>query len=576
MRPRSPATAVIKGVTVDLTSETLRAADGTARVLRPQSFATLRHLIANPNRLVTKDELMEAVWHGVAVTDDSLVQCIHEIRRAIGDEAHDVLVNVPRRGYRLVSTPSAAPATAGRPGRRRLLAAGAALLLASAGAAGWLANRPGPVVASIDGPPIVAVTPVLDVAGDAASQALAAGFGKDDFIDGESKHLHDTLLGQLARFREFETVGRSATFALQDQPAGGLAVDYILGGTIHRDGDRLRYTAQLTAARSGSVVWSERWDRLDRDVAIAQAEISEQISNRLGGVYGVIQEAGRAVAKRRGGDELTGYELYLLGTEQLASGTPAGAAEAAALLARAVELDPGFPRARAELALAHATLAEFGVDPDRNRAQAVEAAAEAVSLDPSDAWTHAAHGVALRQAGELVRARSEFDTAVTMARNAAEILTLYAGWVATGGEPERGVSMADRVARLDPGFPPRAAAQLARAYFMAGRYRAALAMIERLPPDGITPAIRAMQAGALAAVGRTEDAAAVVDAALAAVPGLSIEAAAGAPDLGEAERRRLVETMRLAGFPPCAAPGGLPVAAQRLPECAARAEAPVR
>ena len=84
MHPTSPATAVVNGVTVDLDSETLRAADGTERVLRPQSFATLRYLIESPNRLVTKDELMQAVWHGVAVTDDSLVQCIHEIPPGAG------------------------------------------------------------------------------------------------------------------------------------------------------------------------------------------------------------------------------------------------------------------------------------------------------------------------------------------------------------------------------------------------------------------------------------------------------------------------------------------------------------
>ena len=109
MHPTSPATAVVNGVTVDLDSETLRAADGTERVLRPQSFATLRYLIENANRLVTKDELMQAVWHGVAVTDDSLVQCIHEIRRALGDDRHAVLQTAARRGYRLVIRPSRSP-----------------------------------------------------------------------------------------------------------------------------------------------------------------------------------------------------------------------------------------------------------------------------------------------------------------------------------------------------------------------------------------------------------------------------------------------------------------------------------
>ena len=181
--------------------------------------------------------------------------------------------------------------------------------------------------------------------------------------------------------------------------------------------------------------------------------------------------------------------------------------------------------------------------------------------------------MALRQAGDLLRARAEFDTALTMARNAAEILTLYAGWAATADEPERGVAMADRVARLDPNFPPRAAAQLARAYFMAGRYRAALAMIERLPEDGFTPAIRVMHAGALAAVGRTRKRPASSRRRWRRSRTPRSRRSRNAPDLGEAERRRLVETMRLAGFPPCAARQALPDRARRLPDCAERAEA---
>ena len=70
-------------------------------LLRPQSFATLRYLIANANRLVSKAELHEAIWLGVAVTDDSLVQCIHAIRRALGDDDRSLLQTVSRRGYRL-------------------------------------------------------------------------------------------------------------------------------------------------------------------------------------------------------------------------------------------------------------------------------------------------------------------------------------------------------------------------------------------------------------------------------------------------------------------------------------------
>ncbi|WP_437344399.1 winged helix-turn-helix domain-containing protein [Mesorhizobium marinum] len=101
----SPTTATLvlnDRVVIDLVGETLRLGNGDAIALRPQAFAVLFHLVQNANRLVSKAELLEAVWGGTAVTDDSLVQCIHEIRRALGDERHAVLATVSRRGYRLL------------------------------------------------------------------------------------------------------------------------------------------------------------------------------------------------------------------------------------------------------------------------------------------------------------------------------------------------------------------------------------------------------------------------------------------------------------------------------------------
>ena len=78
-----PTRFVINGVVADLSNETLSDRSGNSIDLRPQAFAVLRYLFENPNRLVTKRELMQSVWAGTAVTDDSLVQCIHEIRRTL-------------------------------------------------------------------------------------------------------------------------------------------------------------------------------------------------------------------------------------------------------------------------------------------------------------------------------------------------------------------------------------------------------------------------------------------------------------------------------------------------------------
>jgi DNA-binding winged helix-turn-helix (wHTH) protein len=114
----------VNGVIADFDSETLRTASGQSVDLRPQAFAVLRYLAEHAGRLVTKDELMDALWAGRSVTDDNLVQCVHEIRRAFQDTDRLVLKTAPRRGYRLVLPADAAQERAwgecsDRCGRRR-------------------------------------------------------------------------------------------------------------------------------------------------------------------------------------------------------------------------------------------------------------------------------------------------------------------------------------------------------------------------------------------------------------------------------------------------------------------------
>jgi DNA-binding winged helix-turn-helix (wHTH) protein len=127
MDRRAPRFAV-NGVVADFGAGVLRHTRGGVIPLRPQSFAVLRHLAANPERVVGKGELTASVWRGIAVTDDSLVQCIVEIRRAIGDASRTVVLTVPREGYRLPRPDRPSPET------RRVLphvAGLAALLLLS-------------------------------------------------------------------------------------------------------------------------------------------------------------------------------------------------------------------------------------------------------------------------------------------------------------------------------------------------------------------------------------------------------------------------------------------------------------
>jgi TolB-like protein/DNA-binding winged helix-turn-helix (wHTH) protein/tetratricopeptide (TPR) repeat protein len=554
----------VNGVVADFAAETLRDRAGNPVALRPQAFAVLRYLAEHPGRLVSKDELMAAVWPGVAVTDDSLVQCIHDIRRAIGDEAHAVLKTVPRRGYKL-ALPAAGATVAARWPRGRALAAGLATALVIGVAGAWWLARP----EAPGGVPLVAVLPFEAVSDDESARLLARGLTEDVITD-------------LGRIPEFAVLASGAIAGYRGGDAdprkvgAELGAAFVVEGSIARDADRARVTAQLIDARTGGSLWSDRWDRPAADLFAVQTEIAETIANRLGGGAGLVQEAGRIAARRKPPGDLGAYELYLLGTEKLEQVTRADIDEAVRLLGRAVAIDPGFARAWIELSHSHGLLAwNFGVEPERNMAAGRAAAERALALDPGDSEAHIAVGKMAAFEGDQARTKAAFDTALQLAPNAAEILTFYAGYASGFGEAERGAEVADRAIQLEPNFPRWKIGMYAYAYFMAGRYEDTLAMIARQSEADYYKDTWALRAGALAALGREAEARAVSAKAAAARPDVTIESLLNDPMYIDAERRRLVDTLRPAGFAACALPEALAgiAAPRRLPECEGRAEA---
>src|ERR1700686_3126493 len=102
MRSKAAATYKFDRFILDLHRGALLA-DGVERPLRPKSFALLRHFVQNPGRLIGRDEVMHAVWPGVFVSDDSVAQCVRDIRRALGDDGQHLLRTLPRRGYLLTT-----------------------------------------------------------------------------------------------------------------------------------------------------------------------------------------------------------------------------------------------------------------------------------------------------------------------------------------------------------------------------------------------------------------------------------------------------------------------------------------
>src|SRR5215468_2275132 len=91
-----------EGYTLDIARNLLRTADREV-ALRRKSFELLRYLVENPDRLVTKEELLKAIWPNVIVTDESLMHCVSEVRQALGDSKQTIIVTVPRCGYRFAA-----------------------------------------------------------------------------------------------------------------------------------------------------------------------------------------------------------------------------------------------------------------------------------------------------------------------------------------------------------------------------------------------------------------------------------------------------------------------------------------
>jgi adenylate cyclase len=296
---------VVNGVTVDPGAGILRDASGTEVPLRAQSFAVLRELARHAGSVVEKDALIAAVWRGVAVTDDSLVQCIGEIRRALRDEAQTVLKTVPRRGYRLI-VPVVAPVAVPQRGGNRLVAmAVTAVALIALVIAAVFTARPAP---QAENPPSIAVLPFDDMSSEGNLGYMGAGVAED-------------IIAMLARSPGVLVIARNSSFVYGAAPVDlrkvgtELGVDYVLEGSVRREGDRLRIVAQLNDAHTGQHVWAERFDQTGSDPSALQDGVTGLIIASLIGEDGELKRAQYREAWGKDTSSLGEYDYFLRGLD---------------------------------------------------------------------------------------------------------------------------------------------------------------------------------------------------------------------------------------------------------------------
>lgn len=221
---------------VDLAADELRGTSGDHVDLRPRSYAVLRLLAENAGRLVTKDAIIAKVWDDVAVTEDSLTQCIADIRKVIGDDDRRVLRTVPRKGYLLV------------PSHR------------GAQVAGRVPDRPS-----------LAVMPFMSIGGEDA-----VGIG-----------IASQIINELARNKDLRLLARDSSFALASQNMMAqeigerLGARYLVEGTTQRSDDTLLIDVQLVDALEGTIAWGDRFSLVAGNVPQVQREIATKIAGSL-------------------------------------------------------------------------------------------------------------------------------------------------------------------------------------------------------------------------------------------------------------------------------------------------------
>ncbi|WP_423068512.1 winged helix-turn-helix domain-containing tetratricopeptide repeat protein [Devosia sp. CN2-171] len=452
---------------IDVVAE-LATKNGEPLLVGHRGVALLATLFRRPGEVLTKTELMDAAWAGLAVEESNLSVQIAALRKALGRSptGGDWIVTVPRVGYRFVS-----PSSSASPARNEQ--------------------------------PSIAVLPFVNLSSD-PEQAF--------FADG----LAEEIIVALGKLPGLVVIARNSSFAYRGgdvdvrKVGNDLDVHYVLSGSVRRGGNRLRMSAQLADAENGAHVWAETFDRELADVFVIQDEVTRRIVDVL---KVKLTPAQTAQAATGGTNDIEALDLLMRARAFLSGPTQNVEVykRATGLVRRAIERDPSYVDAMGTLALAHNLdyLNRWSDDPDRSLMEAKRLGDRMVELAPDHAGGHFESAITAMFARDFDRFRRE--AAIVVALNPdAEIASNLQGQVCLVDEvPLEAIPHFERAMRLNPslGTTLLHLQLLGMAYFFAGRFETAAALFrERIQLMPNTDWSRGYLASALGHLGRTEEA----------------------------------------------------------------------
>jgi adenylate cyclase len=491
----------------------------------PQVFDLIDYLIRNRERVVSKDDLIKAIWNGRSVSDAAVTTRLNAARIAIGDSGDEqrFIKTLQRKGFRFVGAVREAKEPAGATVADDQLEA-QKLDLA-------LPDRPS-----------IAVLPFENMSGDPEQEYFAEGMVEE-------------IITALSRFKSLFVIARHSSFTFKGKAVDikevgrRLGVRYVIEGSVRKASGKVRIAGQLIDAATGAHLWADRFERDLTDIFALQDDVTVAI---VSAVQPKMLQIEIEMATRRRPENLTAYDLFLRSMQQYYLTTRESLAEAIRLARRALELEPRFGPAAALAGDCHASNVALGYadDPQFECKEALRLAHLALRIDDGD--PDILSRAAVISAGMVGESEAEMemaDRAVLLNPNSWRTWN-NRGWVyAIAGLPEEAIGSFERAIRMSPVDPLLHMTFLGMAHALMGLGRfdeavVALKKVARLNPTFV-PAYRGL-ASAFAHLGRDADAHAAAARVLEIDPAFTISAhIAHFPKSSKV----LIEGLRKAGLP---------------------------
>ncbi len=417
--------------------------------VEPQVFDLLIYLVEHRDRVVSKDDLIATIWNGRIVSESTLTSRINAARKAVGDTGKDqgVIRTIARKGFRFVGE-----------------------VRAQQNAPEPRDNSSQPPAAE-PAPPLdrraIAVLPFANLSDDPEQAYFSEGISED-------------LITALSKLRWFYVIARNSSFIYKGksvhlkQIGEELGVGYVVEGSVRKDGDQVRITAQLNDVVTGSQIWAERYDRNLADVFAVQDEITRAV---VAAVEPQLYAAENFRARRKTPDNMDAWDLVMRALSHYWRVTRQDNLVAQALLEKAIAFDPGYGQALGLLAASHIFSAHMGWEEMHKAVPVAERAAlAAIRADSEDAWAHYALASTYLFGRRFEDSLAEFELALRLNPNFSPARGLYGVALAYCGRWEEGDRAARQALRFSPRDPFAAIYCGVAAYsqFVGGHYEEAI------------------------------------------------------------------------------------------------------